>query len=321
MTARQLSASHADAGVAANRWPKAERSAPAAPATSKLIAAAPLPALSIRWGLVSLPGLALLIFSFGAPVVCLAAKSFETFTGPGLSGSPLTLDNFILFMTDAHYIGVFFDTLLLGLIVVTCCAALGYPVAFFLARMRSRWRGLLIFVVFGPLLISGVIRNLGWMPMLGANGFINWLLLTLGLVDQPVRLLNNFIGVVIGTVHAMLPFMILMLMTVIQRISPALEEAALNLGATPWRKFWFVVFPLSLPGLIGGYLIVFTLTISAYTTPAMLGGNRVTVMSTFIAQQVRYVLNYPFGATSAVILMIAAIAITLLATRLAGQRS
>src|SRR5262249_16453856 len=137
----------------------------------------------------------------------------------------------------------------------------------------------------------------------------------------PLLLINNFVGVVIGTTHALLPFMILMLMTVIQRIHPSLEEAAASLGANAWSRFWYVIFPLSLPGLVAGYLIVFTLAIIYYTTPPMLGGNRVLVMSTFIAQQVRFVLNYPFGATLAVVLMVFAIAMTILATRLAERRA
>lgn len=277
--------------------------------------------LRIGWGWLALPGLLLLVFSFGLPILGMAFKSLQKHAGPAETTGPLSLDNFVLFLTDPLYLGVLLDTFLLGFIVVTVCAILGYPVAYFLARTRSRFRGLLIFVVFGPLLISAVIRNLGWVPLLGTNGFINWLLVMVGIVDQPLRLINNLTGVIIGTSHAMLPFMILMLMTVIQRINPSIEEAALNLGASPWRKFWLVVFPLSLPGLIGGYLIVFTLTISAYTTPAMLGGNRVTVMSTFIAQQVRYVLNYSFGATSAVILMLSAIAVTLVAMRFSERKT
>ncbi|MGE3870619.1 MAG: ABC transporter permease, partial [Pseudorhodoplanes sp.] len=156
---------------------------------------------------------------------------------------------------------------------------------------------------------------------LGTNGFVNWTLLQLGIVSEPLRLINNFTGVVIGTTHALLPFMILMLMTVIQRIHPSLEEAAANLGANAWSRFWRVIFPLSLPGLLAGYLIVFTLAISYYTTPAMLGGNRVLLMSTFIAQQVRFVLNYPFGATSAVVLMILAIVITVIASRMTERKA
>jgi putative spermidine/putrescine transport system permease protein len=198
---------------------------------------------------------------------------------------------------------------------------LGYPVAYFLARTTSRWRGVLILLVLGPLLISSVIRNLGWIPVLGANGLINWILLSLGIINQPLLLMNNFTGVVIGTTHALLPFMILMLMAVIQRIHPSLEEAAMSLGANSWSTFWRVIFPMSLPGLIAGYLIVFSLAISYYTTPAMLGGNRVMVMSTYIAQEVRFVLNYPFGAASAVVLSILAASMTVLAARFGGQRA
>jgi len=271
--------------------------------------------LGIRWGIFAIPAAIALLFSFGTPLVYMATKSLYRFAGPGQTQGPASLQNFSDFVTDAHFMGVLMDTFLIGFAVVSICALLGYPVAYCLARTQSRLRGVMIFIVLGPLLISGVIRNLGWVPLLGNNGFINWLLLTVGIVAEPIRLVNNTIGVVIGTVHAMLPFMILMLMTVIQRINPALEEAALSLGASQWKKFWLVIFPLSLPGLIGGYLIVFTLSISAYTTPAMLGGNRVTVMSTFVAQQVRYVLNYPLGATAAVVLMIAAVLFTVFASR------
>jgi putative spermidine/putrescine transport system permease protein len=140
-------------------------------------------------------------------------------------------------------------------------------------------------------------------------------LLELGVVSSPLRLINNFTGVVIGLVHALLPFMILTLTTVIQRIDADLEEAAASLGAGPWRVFWRVLLPLSLPGVVSGSLIVFTMAISAYTTPAILGGNRVLVMATYIAQQFRTVLNYPAGGTAAAILLVFAAVLTVLALR------
>ncbi len=111
---------------------------------------------------------------------------------------------------------------------------------------------------------------------------------------------------VIGLVHALLPFMILTLTTVIQRIEPELEEAAARLGAGPIRTFFHVLLPLSLPGVIGGSLLVFTMAIAAYTTPVIMGGNRVMVMATFIGQQFRTVLDYALGATAAAVLMLLA---------------
>jgi putative spermidine/putrescine transport system permease protein len=277
--------------------------------------------LRLRWGALSLPGLLFLVFSFGAPILLLFEKAFERFAGPASSSGPLTLINFKRIFTEQIYLRVLGQTLWLGFLVVTICALLAYPVAHFLARTTSKFRGILIFCVFGPLLVSSVIRNLGWLPLLDSHGLINWVLTSAHLISEPLPMIDNFVGVVIGSVHTMLPFMVLMLMTVFQRIDPQLEEAAQSLGAGSWRSFWLVLLPLSLPGLIGGYLIVFTLTISAYTTPAMLGGNRVLVMSTFIAQQVRYVLNYPVGAVSAILLMASTMFISILARRLSRGRS
>jgi putative spermidine/putrescine transport system permease protein len=138
-----------------------------------------------------------------------------------------------------------------------------------------------------------------------------------------LSLIGNFTGVVIGLIHALLPFMILTLTTVIQRIEGDLEEAAANLGAGPLQTFWRVLLPLSLPGVVSGSLLVFAMAISAYTTPAILGGNRVLVMATYIAQQFHTVLNYPAGGTAAALLLVFAIVLTVLAlqVRPAGERA
>jgi putative spermidine/putrescine transport system permease protein len=126
---------------------------------------------------------------------------------------------------------------------------------------------------------------------------------------------------VIGLVHALLPFMILTLTTVIQRIEPELEEAAASLGAGPLQKFLQVLLPLSLPGIVGGSLLVFTMAIAAYTTPVIMGGNRILVMATFIGQQFRTVLDYPLGATSAAVLLLLAGLLSILALRLGASRT
>jgi putative spermidine/putrescine transport system permease protein len=238
----------------------------------------------------------------------------------GIVDPAWTLDNYLKFLGDPFYYGILLDTLLLGVVVVSICLVIGFPVAYFLARTRSRWRGTLIFVVVSPLLISVVIRNVGWLPVLGSSGVINWLLLNLHIVSEPVRMISNFTGVVIGLVHALSPFMILSLMTVIQRIEPEIEEASINLGASPIETFWRIVVPLSRPGVLAGYLLVFTVVLSAFTTPGMMGGNRVLVMSTYISQQIRTVLNYPFGAMASVVLMLVTTVITVIALRLSGEK-
>ena len=132
----------------------------------------------------------------------------------------------------------------------------------------------------------------------------------------PLKLVGNTPGVVIGLVHTQLPIMILTLTAVIQRIEPDLEEAARNLGAAPWETFWRVVLPLSLPGVITGALLAFTLSISAFTTPAILGGNSLLIMATYIAQQFQTVLDYPKGASAALILMVTVALLTVAALRI-----
>lgn len=271
--------------------------------------------LSDPWLIALIPAIFALVLTFVLPLAYLAANSLHHSTGPGQVGAEFTLDNYYKFFGDRFYLQILLETFWLGAIVVSICAVLAYPVAYLIARISGRWRGILIFLVVAPLLISVVVRNLGFYPVLGDSGMINWLLLALGLITESLRLNNNFTGVVIGMVHALLPFMIIMLTTVIQKIDPELEEAAIGLGAGTVQTFWYVLWPLSRAGLLAGYLVVFTLAVSAYTTPAMMGGHRVLVMSTFVEQQMRSVLDYAFGATAAVVLVAGASALMLLSLR------
>ena len=273
-----------------------------------------------RWALLLLPGLLFLVLVFLLPTAILASNSLHLSAGLGQLQEGLTLENYVAFLTDFFYLEVLLDTFYLGIIVVTLCAVIGYPVAYFLARTTSAWRSTLVFLVVAPLLITNVIRNLGWLPILSDSGLVNSVLLGIGIIGEPLKLVGNFTGVVIGLVHALLPFMIISLMAVIQRIEPELEEASINLGAGPLVTFWRVLLPLSRPGLLAGYLFVFTIAISAFVTPGMLGGKRVLVMATYIEQQFRAVLNYAFGATAAVILLVVSAGLTLLALRLSSKQ-
>ena len=275
------------------------------------------------WLLILLPTLAVFGLIFAAPLADLILLSFHHMAGPAQVDAAFTLANYRAFVTDPFYLEMLLRTCGLGMLVTLGCLVVGYPVAYYLARTPSRWRGLALFLVISPLLVSAIVRNIGWFPLLSQSGAVNWLLLKLGLIASPLSLINNFTGVVIGLVHALLPFMILTLTTVIQRIEGDLEEAAANLGAGPLQTFWRVLLPLSLPGVVSGSLLVFAMAISAYTTPAILGGNRVLVMATYIAQQFRTVLNYPAGGTAAALLLLFAIVLTVLAlqVRTAGERA
>jgi putative spermidine/putrescine transport system permease protein len=267
------------------------------------------------WRLLLLPTVVLVCLIFMWPLADLIQVSFHEMAGPGQIDSRFTIANYQSFITDSFFLAILLRTCAMGLLVVACCLMIGFPVSYYLARTSSRWRGVAIFLVISPLLVSAVVRNIGWYPLLSESGLVNAILLKLGAIRAPLQLLNNFTGVVIGLVHALLPFMILTLTTVIQRVERDLEEAAANLGAGPIRIFCHVLLPLSLPGVVSGSLLVFTMAISAYTTPAILGGNRVLVMATYIAQQFRTVLDYPAGATASAVLLIFAIGLTMLASR------
>jgi putative spermidine/putrescine transport system permease protein len=256
-----------------------------------------------RWSWGLLPAAIVLLSAFLLPLANLALRSFHSSAGPAQELPDITLNNYFDFVSDPFYWQLLLRTSALGVLVVSISLVLAIPTAYFLARSQARIKHLLFLAVVVPLLISVVIRNLGWIPVLSENGLINWLLLKSGLIASPLHLVNNLFGVTVGLVHALLPFLIMILTTVIQRIGPELEEASLSLGAGPTRTFLQVLLPLMRPGLVGGSLVIFTLTISAYTTPALMGGGRVIVVATYIQQEIATLLDYGKGAAVAIILM------------------
>lgn len=271
------------------------------------------------WPLLLLPALLVLAASFVLPLGAMAVNSLHPGGGMGRIDPGWTLDNYRRFVTDPFFLGVLLRTLGIGLLVSLIAIVIAYPLAWRLARSRSRFRGALTFVVLAPLLISVVVRNLGWLPVLGETGFINWALIGAGVISTPLALINNTTGVVIGLVHAFVPFMIVSLLAAIRGIDPALEDAAASLGAKSWGIFFRVILPLSRKGLITGTLLVFSLSISAFITPAMMGGRRVLMMPGLIEQQMRSVLNYPFGATIAVILLLVTAVAVILTLRIGRE--
>ena len=273
-----------------------------------------------KWGVFLLPVLATLTFVFIAPIGILIVLSFYQMSGPAVVGDEASLSNYVQFFSDPFYLRILWNTFTLGGMVVFFCLIIGYPVSYFLARSNSRWRGFLLFLVVSPLLVSAVVRNIGWFPILSNSGLVNWLLLESSIISKPIPLISNFTGVIIGLVHALLPFMILTLTTVIQRIEPELEDAAASLGASPVTVFTQVLLPLSIPGAIGGSLLVFTMAIAAFTTPVIMGGNRVLVMATYIGQQFRTVLDYAIGATAAAILLVLVGLLTIVASKLGARK-
>lgn len=225
-----------------------------------------------------------------------------------------TLGNIARFFSDPFYLRILGDTMVTGVIVVLICIVLSYPLAYVLARMRVG-KGIVFVLVLAPFLVSQIVKTYAWMVILSNQGFLNWLLLATGLTHEPIQLLYNRTGVIVGMVHVLLPFMILTLESVIQQIHDEVLDAARSLGAPDHQVFLRIVLPLSLPGLAAGSLLVFSLAISIFTTPALMGGDRIQLMSNFIYKRAISLLDWPLAAVSAWTLMLAGILVIVLYLR------
>jgi putative spermidine/putrescine transport system permease protein len=249
-----------------------------------------------------LPFTGALALFFTVPLLLMAAVSLSR-QSFGAFEWAFTLKNYTRFLTDAFYLGVLWDTLWLGFLVTVAALLLGYPVAYHLAQTRTRWKPLLLVFVLSPLLVGIVIRSYGWMILLADRGLINATLMQQGWLARPLPLMYNAFGVGVALVHVFLPFMILSLTGVLKRIDPALREAANTLGASPARTFVAVTLPLSLPGILAGSLLVFSLAISSFVVPVLLGGFKVYVLPIIVYEQILSVFDWPFGAANALILL------------------
>lgn len=211
-----------------------------------------------------------------------------------------TLAPYRLFFEDVYYAEVLWRTVKLSAYTVLACLILGYPVAMYMARATPKMRGLITFLIISPHLISVVIRNFGWVVILGDNGFINNSLLALGLIDSPLRLLYNELGVVIG---ALIVYMVLAIATSLYAVDASLYKAAGILGASRLRMFFSVTLPLSMPGIFAGTTLVFSLAMSAFVTPALMGGTSVKVMPVIAYEQMMAAYDWSLGAALAFLLL------------------
>lgn len=212
-------------------------------------------------------------------------------------------------LTDRLYVAVLIDTLRIALVVTAICLLLGYPVAHFIATAPRLWAAIGLALLLLPFWTSVLVRTYAWMILLGRSGLVNRALQSLGLVDEPLRLLFNEIGVVIGMVHVLLPYMVFPIMSVMRRVDGQLLAAASGLGASPVQAFRRVYFPLTLPGVLAGTTLVFVVALGFFITPALLGGGRVIMIGVLIEEQVRKYLDWGFAAALSVVLFAAALAI------------
>ena len=262
------------------------------------------------WLLVA-PALAILGLGFLWPLLVLARMSLNvTEDGgalvPALSGETygkLAADDFTWTMTA--------DSLRLAAISASIALVLAYGMALFLFRTRSRFRAVLAVAAVAPLLVSGVARVIGWLAILGDTGMVNAAIAALGLPRQ--ALINNWAGVQIGLTESVMPYTVLALLAGFGRLDSRLEEAAATLGARPLATFWHVTVPLTLPAILGAWLLAFVLGVSAFITPKLMGGGRVFTLATEIYDAATQTLDWPAASALSIFVLV------LLTAILAGQ--
>lgn len=239
-----------------------------------------------------------------APIGYFLAVSLLTYSPEQMYVGEITLENYRRLLFDGYYRGIIYDTLRIAAIVTLLSLAGGYAVAYFLVRQKSRWRGVLMFLVIAPLMTGVIVRTYGWIVLLGSDGLVNALLQWLGLTEGPVQLLDTEGAVIVALTHIMLPYMVFPIFSSLASQDPYLVPAAGTLGAGPVRAFLEVTLPLSRPGVVMGSALVFTLTSGSIVTPELLGGRDVTMMGQLIYQLVLSTFNWPLGAAVAAVLVI-----------------
>jgi ABC-type spermidine/putrescine transport system permease subunit I len=254
-----------------------------------------------------LPSAILLGVVFIYPIGLFLSKSF-------LDPAP-TLRHVVKLFDTGVYLRVIWITFRISFTVTVACVLLGYPVAYLLSGVSEKTRNLLMILVIIPFWTSLLVRTYAWMVLLGRRGVFNSILITLGVIETPMRLLHNSFAVNVGMIQMMMPFMILAMFSVMKGIDRGLLRAAESLGANKFQAFIRVFFPLSLPGVGAGSLLVFIYSLGFFITPALLGGRKSVMMSMVIEEQVSTLLNWGFASALALMLLVATIFFFLIYSR------
>ena len=272
--------------------------------------------------LLAVPILIFLAIFFFYPAINLLFFSLLTQDAKGIVGPPLTAAHYTRFFEVDLYLRVFWNTLRISLVTSAFAIVLGYPVAIVMARSGPVVSRLIALIVIAPLIVSVVVRSYGWQLILANTpaGLLNWLLMSLGITSEPLAILYSETAVVIGSLHVFFPMMVLPLASALGKIDPNLEDCARTLGAPWWKVFLRVTLPLSVPGLVAGFTLVFSLTAGSFVTPVILGGTTATMLGNLIEQQIFVVYDWPFGAAIAMVLVLVVFAINTLSMRLLEGR-
>ncbi len=266
-----------------------------------------------RWGSLAVPLLLFLTFAFLVPMFLIVVRSVSDPVNIGVG-------NYVTFFATEANMRVLGNTFYIAVVCTVACLAIGYPYAYLMSIVPQRVAGIMLVFVLVPFWSSLLVRTFAWEVILRDTGLINTLLLNLKVISEPLPLIRNTFSVILGMSQILLPFMVLPLYSVMQKIDPELTRAAANLGAPPFSAFRRVFVPLSYPGVTAGCLLVFVLALGFYITPTILGSARETMISRFIADQVQVRVNWGLASAMAVVLMVLTIVVLAVASRFVKLR-
>lgn len=262
-----------------------------------------------------LPSMLLVLAGLGLPLLLMVRYSLAHFEPGDFDIRGLSLENYVNFITDPFYLRILGRTLLVAFGVTALCLVLGVPAAYMISRVpNARIRTALLLAAIIPLLLGNGVRSAGWMMLLSDGGLINSTLMSFGLISEPVRILYTGYAVVVSLLALSLPFMIITLQSVFEAIGRVYEEAALTMGAGPWRTFFRISLPLAMPGIFSGGLLCFVQGMNAYASPVLLGGPQFQMMAPKVYEQAIKINNWPLAATLAFVLMGVTMALTVISS-------
>lgn len=268
--------------------------------------------MNTRWDYLLIPSFVISFLLLAASQITFLQGSLYTDLGLGRLAASASVNNYATLLNDEFYVNALLLTIRVSAIATACTLLMGFPVAYVIARMRSRWAMLMLAGVVVSSFVTIVIKVYGIIVIFSADGGLNKLMMALGLLDRPYTIIGNQTGVVIGLMQFTMGFGVLLLYSVVRTIPVSLEEAATVHGASRIRVFWRVILPLSLPGVIVGALMIFNMCMGAFTSAALLGGGRVFTLPVLIQRAVIIKTEYGMGAALAAVLLVSVILINLI---------
>lgn len=254
--------------------------------------------------LLAIPALLMIFVFMILPITNMVEMSFRSLDTAKPFGDAYTIAHYGRILGDSHYLGVLLRSLLTAAAVTVLCLMVSYPIAWHLSRSQGMKAVLLYALIASPLMTGVLVRNFGWMIVTALNGPLNDTLVALGIIEMPLRLLFTQALVILALVHVFVPFMVLPINNALRNIPPELTEASVSMGASRARVFRDVILPLSFPGVYPGVILVYVLSVAAYVTPALLGGQMVTYLPTLIVAELTGTFRWPIGSALAIVLSV-----------------